>query len=75
MASKLEYLIVRNGDVWSILHRGFRAGGFATKAEALALADRLAREGAGLGYDAEVKSVDDRGQAQDERAYRPHYAA
>ncbi|MBC6980442.1 hypothetical protein [Caulobacter sp. 17J80-11] len=72
MASKLEYLIVRNGDVWSIVHRGFHAGEFATREAALEAADRLAREAAGIGYDAEVKALDDRGQARREREYHPH---
>lgn len=73
MASKLEYVVVQNGDVWSIVHRGFRAGEFVSKDEALAAADRLAREGAGIGYDAEVKTVDAGGQPHAERAYHPHY--
>lgn len=75
MASKLEYLVVRNGDVWSICHRGHRAGEFPSKDEALRAADRLAREGAGIGYDAEVQSLDDRGRPHAEREYHPHYAA
>lgn len=75
MASKLEYLIVRNGEAWSIAYRGFKAGEFATREAALAAADRLAREAAGIGYDAEVKSLDERGRAHEEREYHPHYAA
>lgn len=75
MASKLEYLVLQNGGSWSISHRGHRAGEFATKEAALETADRLAREGAGLGYDCEVKLVDERGRSHDQREYHPHYAA
>ncbi len=64
-----EYRVTRTGPRWTIAHKGFRAGDFATDQAAAAKAEHLAREARACGYDAELVIEDEQGQVRERRRF------
>ena len=64
-----DYSVVPNGDDWSVQHQGCKAGRYRTRAEAMRVAVRLAREAYNLGEDVYVSIEDRNGRKVQERVF------
>jgi hypothetical protein len=64
-----EYRVRRDGQHWTIAHKGFNAGDFPNGKAAEARAEQLAREACGCGYNAELVIEDAQGQVRERRRF------